>query len=166
MEIRVNLPMNCKSQHLIYCVICPTCKNFTWDRNKSNAQQIKDQSFHNTSCCGHSAYCGNGNFILFPFYKLPNDDENIQLAKDNYFIRLLYFDVLLNIDAGGKLTTQLYDKREDFNFANVNFLYTCSNIPLAFAYGIYISHLIRYARSWSTCDQFLSRGNLLTDKLM
>jgi hypothetical protein len=30
-----------------------------------------------------------------------------------------YLDVLLNIDAGGKLTTQLYDKLDDFNFAIV-----------------------------------------------
>jgi hypothetical protein len=50
-----------------------------------------------------------------------------------------YLDVLLNIDAGGKLTTQLYDKRDDFNFAIVNFPYTCSNIPLLPAYGGYIS---------------------------
>jgi hypothetical protein len=29
-----------------------------------------------------------------------------------------YLNVLLKIDAGGKLTTQLYNKRDDFNFAN------------------------------------------------
>jgi hypothetical protein len=29
-----------------------------------------------------------------------------------------YLDVLLNIDAGGKLITQLYDKRDDFNFCH------------------------------------------------
>ena len=50
-----------------------------------------------------------------------------------------YLDVLLNIDSGGKLKTQLYDKRDDFNFAIVNFPYTCSNIPLSPAYGVYIS---------------------------
>jgi hypothetical protein len=32
-------------------------------------------------------------------------------------------DVLLNIDAGEKLTTQLYDKRDNFNFAIVSFPY-------------------------------------------
>jgi hypothetical protein len=48
-------------------------------------------------------------------------------------------DVLLNIDAGGKLTTQLYDKRDDFNCAIVNFPYKCGNIPLSPAYGIYLS---------------------------
>ena len=77
-----------------------------------------------------------------------------------------YLDVLLNIDVGGKLTTQLYDKRDDFDFAIVNFPYICSNIPLSPVYGVYLSQLIRYARACSTYDQFLSRGRLLTDKLM
>jgi hypothetical protein len=46
-----------------------------------------------------------------------------------------YLDVLLN----GKLTTQLYDKRDYFDFAIVSFPFTCSNIPLSTAYGVYIS---------------------------
>jgi hypothetical protein len=50
-----------------------------------------------------------------------------------------YLDVLLNIDVGDKLTTQLYDKRDDFDFDIVNFPYKCSNIPLSPAYGVYIS---------------------------
>ena len=58
----------------------------------------------------------------------------------------------------------MYEKRDNFNFAIINFPYTCSNIPLSPAYGVYISQLIRYARACSTYDQFLSR--LLTDKLM
>jgi hypothetical protein len=31
-----------------------------------------------------------------------------------------YLDVLLNIDAGGKLTPQLHDKRDDFSVTIVN----------------------------------------------
>jgi hypothetical protein len=77
-----------------------------------------------------------------------------------------YLDVLLNIDAGGKLTIQLYDKQDDFSFTIVNFPYICSNIPLSPAYGVYISQLIQYARACSTYDQFLSRSRLLTDKLI
>jgi hypothetical protein len=45
-----------------------------------------------------------------------------------------YLDVLLNIDADGKLTTQLYDKQDNFSFTIVNFPYICSNIPLSRAY--------------------------------
>jgi hypothetical protein len=74
--------------------------------------------------------------------------------------------ILLKIDTGGKPTTLLYDKRDYFHFATVNFPYICDNIPVSPAYGVYISHLIRYARACSAYDQFLSRGRLLTDKLM
>jgi hypothetical protein len=74
--------------------------------------------------------------------------------------------VLLKLDTNGKITTQLYDKRDDFNFSIVNFPYLCSNIPVSHAYGVYISQLIRYARACSTYDQFLVRGSLLTNKLM
>jgi hypothetical protein len=58
-------------------------------------------------------------------------------------------DVVLKLDTNGKLSTQLYDKRDDFNFSIVNFPYLCSNIPASSAYGVYISQLIRYARACS-----------------
>jgi hypothetical protein len=77
-----------------------------------------------------------------------------------------YLDVLLKLDTNGKITTQLYDKRDDFNFSIVNFPYLCSNILASPAYGVYISQLIRYARACSKYDQFLNRGSLLTHKLM
>ena len=77
-----------------------------------------------------------------------------------------YLDILLNIDSNGRLTTTLYDKRDDFNFAIVNFPFLCSNIPLSPAYGVYISQLIRYARACYAYEDFLKRGQLLTKKLM
>jgi hypothetical protein len=70
------------------------------------------------------------------------------------------------LDTNGKVTTQLYDKRDDFNFSIVNFPYLCGNISASPAYGVYISQLIRYARACSTYDQFLVQGSLLTNKLM
>ena len=75
-----------------------------------------------------------------------------------------YLDIFLNIDIdiNGKLTTQLYDKRDDFSFSTVNFPYLCSNIPSSPAYGVYVSQLI----TCSAYDQFLNRGKLLTDKLL
>jgi hypothetical protein len=61
----------------------------------------------------------------------------------------------------GKITTQLYDKRDDFNFSIVNFLSLCSDIPSSPAYGVYtrISQLIRYARACSTYDQFFTMAD-------
>ena len=54
-----------------------------------------------------------------------------------------YIDIYLEIDSDWLLRTKLYDKRDDFNFPIVNFLFLCSNIPAAPAYGVYISQLMR-----------------------
>jgi hypothetical protein len=51
-----------------------------------------------------------------------------------------YSDVLLKLDTNSKLTTQLYDKRYDFNFSFVNFPYLCRNIPASPAYGVCVYH--------------------------
>ena len=57
-------------------------------------------------------------------------------------------------------------KRDDFDFAIVNFPFLCSNIPLSPSYGVYISQLIRYARACVAYENFSSRAQLLTNKLM
>ena len=40
---------------------------------------------------------------------------------------------------GGKLSTRLYDKRDDFDFHIVNFPFLSSNIPSSPSHGVYIS---------------------------
>ena len=52
------------------------------------------------------------------------------------------------------------------NFPNVTFPFICSNIPAAPAYGVYISQLIRYSRTFGSYQDFLYRGWLLTRKLL
>ena len=76
-----------------------------------------------------------------------------------------YLDWYLYIDSG-KLTTRLYDKRDDFNFPIVNFPFLSSNIPSAPAYGVYVSQLIRYARACSNYQGFMERGKVLTTKML
>jgi hypothetical protein len=58
----------------------------------------------------------------------------------------------------------IFDKSDDFNFPIVNLPFICSNIPAAPAYGVYISHLIRYYRACGTYQDFLDRGFVLTRK--
>jgi hypothetical protein len=53
-----------------------------------------------------------------------------------------------------------------FNFPIVNFLFTCSNIPAAPAYGVYNSQLIRYSIACGSYQDFLDRGLLLTGNLL
>ena len=77
-----------------------------------------------------------------------------------------YLDILLNIDSNGKLTTSLYNKRHDFDFAIVNFPFLCSKIPLSSAYGVYIYQMIRYTRACFAYEDFSKRGKLLTNKLI
>jgi hypothetical protein len=77
-----------------------------------------------------------------------------------------YLDILLNIDSNGRLTTSLYDKHDDFDFAIVNSPFLCSDILLSPAYGVYVFQLIRYLRACFAYEDFSKRGKLLTKKLM
>jgi hypothetical protein len=72
-----------------------------------------------------------------------------------------YLDILLNIDSNGRLTTSLYDKRDYFDFAIVNFPFQCSNMPLSPAYGVYVSQLIRYARACYAYEDFSNEADYL-----
>ena len=66
----------------------------------------------------------------------------------------------------GKLTTRLYNKRDDFNFPIANFPFLSSNIPSAQAYGVYVSQLNRYASPYSYYQDFMERRKVLTTKLL
>ena len=77
-----------------------------------------------------------------------------------------YLDLRLEIDENQKLFTQLFDKRDDFNFPIVNFPFMSSNIPASPAYGVFVSQLIRYARANSNYQDFLHRGSQLASKLV
>jgi hypothetical protein len=44
----------------------------------------------------------------------------------------------------------------------VNFPFICNNIPAAPAYGVYISHTLRYPRACDSYKDSLDRGLLLT----
>ena len=77
-----------------------------------------------------------------------------------------YLDLTFIIDSGGKLSTRLYDKRDDFDFHIVNFPFLSSNIPSGRSYGVYISQLIRYARCCSHYEDFRYRHKCLVDQLL
>ena len=77
-----------------------------------------------------------------------------------------YLDLTFIIDSGGKLSTRLYDKHDDFDFHIVNFPFLSSNIPSGPSYGVYISQLIRYARCCSHYDDFRYRHKCLVDRLL
>ena len=49
-----------------------------------------------------------------------------------------YLDLTFIIVTGSKLSTRLYDKRDDFDFHIINFPFISSNIPSGIYHGLYI----------------------------
>ena len=47
------------------------------------------------------------------------------------------------------VATKIYDKRDDFDFENVNFPFLDGDVPRSISYGVYTSQLIRFARASS-----------------
>ena len=78
---------------------------------------------------------------------------------------LSYLDIKIGI-VNGKYSTEVYDKRDDFNFNIVNFLFLCSNIPSGPAYGVYISQLVCIGRICSDYSSFALRHRKLTERLV
>ena len=62
--------------------------------------------------------------------------------------------------------SKIYGKRDDFDFDIVNFLFLDGDIPRATSYGVYISHLIRFARVSSHDAGFNTRNQIITAKLL
>ena len=72
-----------------------------------------------------------------------------------------YLNLTFIIEKDGKLSTKLYDKRDDFDFHIVNFPFLSSSIPSGPSYGVYISQFIIYARRCSYYDDSRHRHKML-----
>ena len=64
-------------------------------------------------------------------------------------------DLHLSI-SNGFVSSQIYDKRDDFDIVNFSFLE--GDVPRRPSYGVYISQLIRFARVCSHVDDFNTRN--------
>ena len=64
------------------------------------------------------------------------------------------------------VSTKIYDKRDDFDFEIVNFLFLDVDVSRSTSYGFYITQLIRFARASSHVADFNTRNKLLTQKLL
>ena len=67
-------------------------------------------------------------------------------------------------------STKFYDKRDEFEFVIVNFIFRwcCSSLHILWSLYIYIhiSHLIRFARASRHITEFNTCNKLLTEKLL
>ena len=64
------------------------------------------------------------------------------------------------------VSTKIYDKRDDFDFEIVNFLFLDGDVPRSTSYGVYISQLMRFARVSSHVADYNTHNKLLTQKLL
>ena len=62
--------------------------------------------------------------------------------------------------------TKIYDKRDDFDFEIVIFLFLDGDVPPSTSDEVYISQLIRFARASSYITDFNTRNKLLAQKLL
>ena len=67
---------------------------------------------------------------------------------------------------GGKLSTRIHKKGNDFDFQTVNFPFLFSKIPSGSSYGVFILQLMGYARCCSHYDDFRYRYKCLVDRLL
>ena len=64
------------------------------------------------------------------------------------------------------VSTKIYNKWDDFNFDIVNFPFLDGDVPQRLSYGVYISQLIRFARTSSHVPDFNNGNKFLTAKLL
>ena len=76
-----------------------------------------------------------------------------------------FLDLHLSISIGF-VFSNIYDKRDDFEFDIVNFPFLVGDVPRRPSYGVYFSQLIRFARVCSHIEDFNAHNKRLTAKLL
>ena len=90
----------------------------------------------------------------------------LQLNKaNNTDTKAPFLDLHLSI-ANGFVSSEIYDKRDDFDFDTVNFPFLDGDVPLRASNGVCISQLIRFARVCNHVAGFSARNKCLTAKLL
>ena len=104
--------------------------------------------------------------VYFDTMVSPIYHSELQLNKANTSdTEATFLDLHLSI-SNDIVSTKIYDKRDDFDFEIVNFLFLDGDVPRSTSYGVYISQLIRFARASSHVANFNTRNKLLTLKLL
>ena len=90
----------------------------------------------------------------------------LQLNKANSSDTEAPFLYLHLTTSDGSVSSNICDKRGDFDFDVVNFPFLDDDIPRATSDGVYISQLIRFARVSSHVADVNRRNQILTAKLL
>ena len=90
--------------------------------------------------------------------------SELQRNKTNTFdTEAPFYDLHLSV-SNDIISTKIYDKHDDFGFEIVNFPFLDGDVARSTSYGVYTSHLIRFARASSRISDFNSRNILSTQK--
>ncbi|MDA3086495.1 hypothetical protein OFO27_08180, partial [Campylobacter sp. CS_ED1] len=130
----------------------------------TNSQAEVINSFNNTS--RYLDDIGNIDNDYFPTMFRDIYPPELELNKANVVnTNASFLDLNISI-INGKVSTSIYDKRDDFNFQIVNYPNLSGNIPSSPSYGVYISQLIRFCRCCSNVEDFHKRNLFITKKLL
>ena len=122
------------------------------------------EAFNSTSRCLDDFLNIDNNFFdsminrIYPS-ELQLNEANVSDTEASFL------DLHLSI-SDSFVKTKIYDKRDDFDFDIVNFPFLDGDVLRSTSYGVYISQLIRFARVSSHVDDFDTRNNVLTAKLL
>ena len=137
--------------------------NKNTDSFKKQNNQIID-AFNTTS--RYLDDISNINSVYFDNMVSQIYPSELQLNKTNTSdTEAAFLDLQLS-NSNDIVSTKIYDKRDDFDFENVNFPFLDGDIPRSTSYGVYISQLIRFARASSYDADFNTGNNLFTQKLL
>ena len=76
-----------------------------------------------------------------------------------------FLDINITITDKNTIITNVYDKRDDFNFNINNFPNLSGNVHYKRTHGMIISQLIRYGRICMNVDDFMERSRVMINKL-
>ena len=92
--------------------------------------------------------------------------SELQLNKANVSnTEASFLDLHLSL-SDGFVKTIIYDKRDNFDFDNVNLPFLDGDVPRSTSYGVYISQLIRLAQVSIHADDINTRNKILTAKFL
>ena len=91
----------------------------------------------------------NINNVYFDTMVSQIHPSELQLNKTNTSdTEAAFLDLHLSV-SNENVSTKIYDKRVDFDFEIVNFLFIIGDVPRSTSYGVYISQLNCFARACS-----------------
>ena len=103
---------------------------------KSDTQSYSIDVFNNTSRLDDIFDIDNPLFdTLFPFI-YPKELRLNKTSEPNFSAPFLDSDLPIN---NGVISSKIYDKRGNFNFAIVNYPHLNGDVPRATSYSVYIS---------------------------